>query len=142
MPICFAIKKNLKSQKNQNAKQQNVKNYEGHQSRNKQLQSPLSPMVNPTEYAPLSQRNRSKDKARSRSFNLEEKFDRLDILGKYEHPTPLPTANQAPRRQSNNHRNQGDFITQSVFDADDRVGPTPAGEGNYTSSRRNRMSSG
>ena len=97
-----------------------------HQIRDKRPQSPLSPMVNPKGYAPLTQ----KSKEKPRSFNLEEKFDKLDILGKYEHPTPLPSAN---RRQS---RNKG------IFGVNDRVGPTPAGEGNHNDFRKNRVSAG
>ena len=100
-------------------------------------------MVYPSEYAPLSQRGQSKyhDRTRSRSFNLEEKLDRLDILEQYESHTPIQYAPQSPSIQSNNNRNPGDLITQSVFDADDMVGPTPVGIGNNTSSSGNRVRS-
>ena len=85
-------------EKSKVTKQQNVQNYESHKPRGKQPQAPLSPMVYPSEYAPLSQRGQSRDydRTRSRSFNLEEKLDRLDILEQYESPTPIQYAPQSP----------------------------------------------
>ena len=54
-------------EKSKISKKQRVNSHEDHPTRNKRPQSPLSPMVNPKEYAPLTKKNRSK--ARSRSFN-------------------------------------------------------------------------
>ena len=62
-------------------RQQNVKNPQTQNPRVRRPQSPLSPMVNPSVYAPLSQTSQ-KDHGRnsSKTFNLEEKFENLDVL--------------------------------------------------------------
>ena len=94
-------------------KQQNVKNPEIQNPRVRRPQAPLSPMVNPSVYAPLSQKGQSKDYDRhgSRTFNLEEKLDRLDLLEQNESPTPVQYVPQGPSTQSSYNRNPGDLIT-------------------------------
>ena len=43
-------------------------------------QSPMSPMVNPSGYAPLSQTSHTDDNTnKSKVFDLDEKFDNLDL---------------------------------------------------------------
>ena len=130
-------------EKSKVTKQQNVKDPESHKPRVRQPQAPFSPMVYPSEYAPLSKKGQSKDYDRqgSRSFNLEEKLNRLDLLEQNESPTPVQYAPQGPSIQSSHNRNPGDLITQSLFDADDMVAPTPVGIGSSTSSSGPRMRS-
>ena len=62
---------------------------------------------------------------RSKTFNLEEKFENLYVLEQDELPTQIQYPPQGPSAHTSSNRNPGDLLTQSVFDTDDMVNPTP-----------------
>ena len=97
----------LHKEKNKVTKQQNVKDPESKKPRVRQPEAPLSPMIYSSVYAPLTKKSQSKDyhKKDSRSFNLEEKLNRLDLLEQDEAPTPVQYAPQGPSIQSSHNRN-------------------------------------
>ena len=73
----------------------------------KRPMSPLSLMVNSLQYDPLPQIGYTDDHStRSRVFDLDEKFDNLD-LDYQVLPTQIPYPNQTPNTQTPNSRNRG-----------------------------------
>ena len=87
--------------------------------------SPMSPMVNPLQYDPLPHTGYTDDHStRSRVFDLDEKFDNLD-LDYQVLPTQIPYPNQTPNTHTPNSKNQGDILTNNQFDTGDIVNPTP-----------------
>ena len=82
-------------------------------------------MVNPLHYDPLSQTvHTDENSTRSRVFDLDEKFDNLD-LDHQELPTQIQYLNQTSNTHTNTNRNPGDLLTNSLFDTGDIVNPTP-----------------
>ena len=97
-------------------------------------------MIYANVYDPLTKRNQSKDHSK-KGFNsyvsLEDKLNKLDLLEQDVSPTPVQYGPQDPTPQSRHNRKPGDLITNSLFDGDDLVEPTPVGG----SSRGSRMRS-
>ena len=102
----------------------------------------MSPMVNPLGYDPLSQTvHTDENSTRSRVFDLDEKFDNLD-LDHQELPTQIQYPNQNTNTYSNSNRNPGDLLTNSLFDTGDIVNPTPVGVGRNARPRMRNGSGG
>ena len=91
----------LSKEKSKVTKQQSVssKKPESQVPKVPQPQAPLSPIVYPTVYSPLSRSRGSSgvtDKKDAQSFDLEKKLKNLDFLEQTVSPTPVHYVPQAP----------------------------------------------
>merc|ERR1712082_58888 len=102
-------------------------------------QSPLSPMIYSDIYDPLPKKSQSKSQSKKGSqsyFNLEDKFNNLDLLEQDVFPTPVQYGPQESAPQPRNYRKPGDLISNRLFDGDDLVEPTIPGGSSRSSGMR------
>ena len=93
-------------------------------------ESPLSPMVYGDIYDPLTKKSQAKTHSKKglKSYvTVEDKLNNLDLLEQDVSPTPVQYGPQDSAPQSRHHRQPGDLISNSLFDGDDLVEPTPVG---------------